>query len=64
MMKGDTYIVARAHDYKMLETSEKGKEAINSSVPLQIKNTMGKTITCILEGAFKKAFLNPNVRAT
>jgi hypothetical protein len=29
MMKGDAYIATRAHDYEMLETVEKGKEAIN-----------------------------------
>jgi len=34
MMKGDSYIATRAHDYRMLETAEKGKEFINPSIPL------------------------------
>jgi hypothetical protein len=44
--------------------SEKGKEAENPSVPLQIERTMGETMTCIPKGAFKKASHNPNARAT
>jgi hypothetical protein len=34
MMKGDAYITTRAHVYRMPEIAEKGKEAINSLVPL------------------------------
>jgi hypothetical protein len=64
MMKGDAYIATRAHDYRMPETSEKGKEVVNPSVPLQIEKTMGETMTCIPKGAFKKASHNPNARAT
>jgi hypothetical protein len=64
MMKGDAYIETRAHDYKMLEFDEKGKEAINLSVPLQIEKTMGQTMTHIHKGAFKKDFHNLNARAT
>jgi hypothetical protein len=64
MMKGDAYIETRAHDYRMSETAEKGKEVVNPSVPLQIEKTMGETMTHILKGAFKKASHNPNVRAT
>jgi hypothetical protein len=43
---------------------EKGKEAVNPSVPLQIEKTMGETMTRILKGVFKKASHNLNVRAT
>jgi hypothetical protein len=55
--------VTRVHSYRMLETSEKGKEAVNPYVPLHIEKTMGETMTCIPKGAFKKAFHNPNARA-
>jgi hypothetical protein len=64
MMKGDAYIETRAHDYKMLETVEKGKEVVNPYVPLQIEKMMGKTMTCILKGVFNKYSHNPNARAT
>jgi hypothetical protein len=64
MLKGDTHIATRAHDYRMPNTAEKGKEAENPSVPLQIEKTMGETMTCIPKGAFKKASHNPNARAT
>jgi hypothetical protein len=63
MMKGDTYIATREHDYGMSKSVEKGKEAINRCVPLQFERTMGETMTHILKGAFKKASLNPKVRA-
>jgi hypothetical protein len=33
-MKGDAYIASRAHDYEMPKTFEKGKEAVNPSIPL------------------------------
>jgi hypothetical protein len=61
MMKGDSYIATRAHDYRMSKTTEKGKEVINPSLPLWIEKTMGETMTCITKGAFKKASHNPNV---
>jgi hypothetical protein len=64
IMKGDTYIETRAHDYRMSETAEKGKEVIKPSVPLQIEKTMGETMTRIPKGVFKKASHNPNARAT
>jgi hypothetical protein len=63
MMKGDAYISTRAHDYKMLSTFEKGKEAGNPTLPLQIENTLGETMTCIPKGMFKKYSHNPNTRA-
>jgi hypothetical protein len=63
MMKGDSYIATRAHDYEMLESTEKGKEAVNPFVPLQIEKMMGKTMTCISKGSFKKYSHNLNVRA-
>jgi hypothetical protein len=48
----------------MPNTSEKGKEAENPSLPLQIENTLEKTMTHIPKGAFKKSSHNPNSRAT
>jgi hypothetical protein len=63
MMKVDAFISTRAHDYNKPSTSEKGKEAEILSLPLQIENTLGETMTCIPKGAFKKASHNPNVRA-
>jgi hypothetical protein len=63
MMKGDAYIMTRAHDYGNPGTSEKGKEAENPPLPLQIEKTLGETMTCIPKGAFKKASYNPNARA-
>jgi hypothetical protein len=64
MMKGDSYIATRAHDYGIPESAKKGKEAINSTVSLQIKNTSGEIMTHIPKGAFKKDSHNLNVRAT
>jgi hypothetical protein len=63
MLKGEAHIATRAHDYRMPSTVEKGKEAENLFVPLQIKRMMGETMTCILKGEFKKASHNPNSRA-
>jgi hypothetical protein len=63
MMKGDTYIVTRAHDYRMPETSEKCKESINPSIPLKIKKMMGETMTHIPKGVFNKYLHNLNARA-
>jgi hypothetical protein len=51
------------HDYGMPNTSEKGKEAENPSLPLQIENTLGETMTRIPKGVFKKDSHNPNARA-
>jgi hypothetical protein len=34
MMKGDAFIATRAHDYGIMESIEKGKEAVNPPVPL------------------------------
>jgi hypothetical protein len=64
MMRGDAFISIRAHDYSKPSTYEKGKEDELPSLPLQIRNTLGETMTCIPKGAFKKASHNPNVRAT
>jgi hypothetical protein len=63
MLKGDAHIATRARDYRMSESTEKGKEATNPPVPLQIEKTMGETMTCIPKGAFKKDSHNLNVRA-
>ena len=46
-----------------MPNSKKGKEAENQPLPLQIEKTLGKTMTRIPKGAFKKASHNPNVRA-
>jgi hypothetical protein len=64
MMKGDDFISTRAHDYIKPSTSEKGKEVEISSLPLQIKKTLGETMTHIPKGAFKKYYHNPNARAS
>jgi hypothetical protein len=47
MLKGEAHITTRAHDYRTPSTIQKGKEAKNPSVPLQIKRTMGETMTHI-----------------
>jgi hypothetical protein len=64
MLKGESHIATRAHDYRTPSIVEKGKEVENLYVPLQIERTMGETMTHILKGAFKKASHNPNARAT
>jgi hypothetical protein len=64
MMKGDAYISTRAHNYSKPSTSEKVKEDETPSLPLQIENTLGETMTRIPKGAIKKASHNPNARAT
>jgi hypothetical protein len=64
MMKGDSFISTRAHDYSKPSTSEKGKEAKLPSLLLQIEKTLGETMTRIPKGAFKKSSHNPNARAT
>jgi hypothetical protein len=64
MVRGDTFISTRAHDYSKPSASEKGKEPDLPSLPLYIENTLGETMTHILKGAFKKASHNPNARAT
>jgi hypothetical protein len=63
MMKGDTFISTRAHDYSKPSTSEKGKEAELPSLPLQIEKTLGETMTHIPKDVFKNASHNPNARA-
>jgi hypothetical protein len=45
-------------------TSEKGKEAEFPSLPLQIENTLGETMTCIPKGASKRDSHNPKARAS
>jgi hypothetical protein len=63
MVRGDTFISTRAHDYSKPSASEKGKEVDLPSLPLQIEKTLGETLTRIPKGAFKKASHNPNARA-
>jgi hypothetical protein len=63
MMKGDAFISTRVHDYSKPSTSEKGKEVKLPSLPLQIEKTLGKTMTRIPKGTFKKSSHNPNARA-
>jgi hypothetical protein len=64
MMKGSVDITTRTRDFGMPNNSEKGKDAENPSLPLQIQKMLGETMTCITKCAFKKASCNPNVRAT
>jgi hypothetical protein len=64
MLKGDAHIATSTHDYGMPNTSEKGKEDENASVPLQVDKALGEIMTHIPKGDFKKASHNPNVRAT
>jgi hypothetical protein len=66
MMKGEclTYQL-ETHDYGMPNAFEKGKEAKNPPLPLQIEiRCWDETLTRIPKGAFKKASHNPNARAT
>jgi hypothetical protein len=62
MLKGNVDIETRTCNYGMPNTSEKGKEAENPPLPLQIEKTLGETMTCIPKGAFKKDSHNPNAR--
>jgi len=64
MMKGSVDITTRTCDYEIPNTYKKGKEDKNPSLLLQIEKTLGKTMTCILKGVFKKSSHNPNARAT
>jgi hypothetical protein len=61
MMKGDTFILTRAHDYSKPSTSEKGKEVELPSLPLQIEKTLGETMTCIPKGV-QKSFSQPKCK--
>jgi hypothetical protein len=58
IVRGDAFIMTRAHDYSKPSASEKGKEVDIPSLPLQIEKTLGETMTCIPKGAFKKASHN------
>jgi hypothetical protein len=62
MMKGDAFILTRVHDYSKPRTSKKGKEVELPSLPLHIEKTLGKTMTRIPKGAFKKDSHNPNAK--
>jgi hypothetical protein len=62
MMKGDDFILTRAHDYSNPSTFKKEKEDEIPYLPLQIEKTLGETMTCIPKGTFKKASHNPNAR--
>jgi hypothetical protein len=62
MMKGSVDITTRTHEYRMKNTSEKGKEAENPPLPLHIEKTLGETMTRIPKGAFNKYSHNPNAR--
>jgi hypothetical protein len=63
MMKGSIYIEAMTHDYGIPNTYEKGKEAKNPPLPLQIENPLGETMKRIPKGVFNKSSHNPNARA-
>jgi hypothetical protein len=62
MLKGNIDLTTRTRDYGMPNTSEKGKEAENPTLPLHIEKTLGETMTRIPKGAFKKSSHNPNAR--
>jgi hypothetical protein len=64
MMKGSIDIMTRTYDYGIPNTFEKGKEAKNPNLPLQIEKMLGKKMTHIPKGAFKKYSHNPNERAS
>jgi hypothetical protein len=64
MVRGDALITTRAHDYSKPSASEKGKEVEIKSLPLHIENKLGEMMTYNPKGAFKKAYHNPNGRAT
>jgi hypothetical protein len=64
MMNVDAHLSTKNHDYGMLEYVEKGKEATNPLTPLQIQKAVGKTMTRIPKGEFKKASHSPNARAS
>jgi hypothetical protein len=64
MVRGDAFIMNRAHDYSKPSASEKGKEADLPSLPLQIEKMLGETMTRIPKGSFKKDSHKPNARAT
>jgi hypothetical protein len=62
MLKGESHIATRAHDYEMPSTIEKGKKDEKTYVPLQNERTMGEKMTYIPKGVFKKDSHNPNAR--
>jgi hypothetical protein len=62
MMRSYAHLQTRAHDYRMPESADKGKEASNPPPPLHIENIVGETMTHIPKGAFKKDSHNPNTR--
>jgi hypothetical protein len=64
MVRGDSFISTRVHDYSKPSTFEKGKEADPPSLPLQIEKMLGETMSYIPKGAFKKASHNSNARAS
>jgi hypothetical protein len=63
MVRGDAFITTRVNDYSKPITSEKGKKDELPYLPLQIKKTLGETMTRIPKGSFKKASHNPNAIA-
>jgi hypothetical protein len=64
MMKGDAFIATRAHNYRIPNTVEKGKEVESPYVPLEIEKKTGETMTRIPKEAFKKTSHNPNARVS
>jgi hypothetical protein len=51
-----------AHNYRIPEFVEKGKEASNPLNPLQIEKMVREMMTHIPKGAFKNTSHNPNAR--
>ena len=62
MMNVEAHLTTKARDYGMSESVEKGKEATNSLITLQIDKEAGETLMHIPKGALKKASHNPNAR--
>jgi hypothetical protein len=60
MMNVDDHLSARTYDYRTPKSVEKGKEATNPLMPLQIENTVEETMTPIPKCLIKKDSHNPN----
>jgi hypothetical protein len=63
MMNVKAHLSTSSYDYETSKSVKNKKDAANPSTPFQIKKVMGKEMTCIHKGVFKKDSRNPNVRA-
>jgi hypothetical protein len=59
MMKGSIDITTRTRDYGMPNTSEKGKEAENPHLPLQIEKMLGRNNDTHPERSIQESFPQP-----